>query len=120
MGEDGPTGDQVPEELLGGLDARRPLGIVAGSVAAVVRFVRVGLGRLLVGALVGLARFVVRGVGFLTVILVVIAVDEILQPRPVDFVEIAGVALDLRRLQRDPLGEDETHPAAGAVGVDPL
>ncbi len=83
MGEHRPAGDQVPEELLGGVDAGRSLGVVGGVVAVVtigtVVRVRVCVGRRRVVGIVPV-------VGGLSLVVVVVAVDEVLQPRPVDLV----------------------------------
>ncbi len=77
-----------------------------------------GLGRLsLDGSIVRLGTAVRRGFHVLSGDG---AVDEVIEPRPIDFLELAGIPLDLRGLEGDPLGQHETHPTAGGVGPDPL
>jgi len=89
VAEDGAPGDEVPEELPGPVDAGWALGVLAGALGVVARDVAA---RLLRGRrLVGLA------------VLPDGAVDEVLEPRPLDLVEVPGVALDLRGFQRDAL-----------------
>ncbi len=71
-------------------------------------------------------RTVVRGVvvAVLVVLVGVVladgAVDEVLEPGPLYLRQFAGVPLDLRRLQGDPLGENEAHTAARVVRVHPF
>jgi len=66
-----------------------------------------------------LASVLVGALGYLSLAFVRVVADrtrdEVVEPGPIEVVELGSVALDLRRFLSDAFGEHEAHPAARLV-----